>query len=308
MPAGQIAFTVGNGDANGIGVVNADGSGYRMLVEPKAIAGQPHGGTEGPAWIGPGRIMFDSNRNGGPDDWHLYTVDVAAGEPVQLTKGADGIENHGSLSRDGTFIAFDKYLPTGNPAEPWAGGSIVVADPDGRHERPVTSTPPGGFDEWPDISPDGQRIAFVRWSGDAGGLYTVNTDGSDLTLIVPAVMQPSRPRWSNDGRRIVLYDNADRFLAQSANVWVVNPDGSGLRQLTFEQRDGQAFYPTWSPDDRFILFVHHRRGASTNDLAVITAEGGAMCTLWAGQPNVLAWESDWAPPADHAGPGATPAP
>src|SRR6185295_15600578 len=91
---GRIAFTVGDSNANGIGVVNADGSNFRVVVEPKVIPGQPSGGTEAPRWIGPGRILFDSNRNGGPDDWHLFTVDESGGEPSQLTKGAEGIENH----------------------------------------------------------------------------------------------------------------------------------------------------------------------------------------------------------------------
>jgi Tol biopolymer transport system component len=293
IPGGRVAFTVGDGQANGIGVVNADGSGFQVVVEAKDIEGQPHGGTEGPTWMG-SRILFDSNRNGGPDDWHLFSVDAGGGTPVQITKGAEGIENHGVLARDGGFIAFAKYLATGDPKEPFGGGGIFVANPDGGHERQVTKTPMGGVDEWPDISPDGRRIAFGRGHVAEGGLYVVNVDGSGLTRIVPPSMEPSRPRWSNDGRRIVFHSNGERYMTESANVWVVNADGSGLGQLTFEKIDGQAFFPTWSPDDRFVLFVHKPRGIPKNDLAVIPSAGGAMCTLWAGTRASGAWESDWA--------------
>jgi Tol biopolymer transport system component len=276
--------------------VNADGSGYHTVVEAKDIPGQPNGGTEGPAWSGPGRLLFDSNRNGGPDDWHIFAVDADGGRLVQLTKGAEGIENFPVLSPTGTFMAFAKYLATGDPNEPFGGGGIFVAEPDARNERQVTRTPAGGVDEWPDISPNGRTIAFTRGHHveEGGGLYTVNVDGSSLTRIVPAAMEPRRPRWSADGRRIVFHSNGGRYMTESANVWVINADGSGLTQLTFENIDGQAFDPTWSPDDRFILFVHKPRGIPKNDLAVIPSVGGATCTLWAGSRAAGAWESDWA--------------
>ena len=297
LPGGRIAFTAGDGNANGIAVISADGAGYRMLVEPKVIAGQPHGGTEGPSWMGPDRILFDSNRSGGPDDWHLFTVDPKGGEPDQLTTNTNGIEYHGVPSPDGTTLAYGKALTTGVADPPLRDAGIFLSDADGSNERQVTETPPGGVDEWPDISPDGGRIAFGRGHlGDAGGLFVVNLDGSALTRLVPAQMEPSRPRWSADGRRIVFHVNGDRFLTVSSNVWVVNPDGSGLRQLTFENRDGQAFFPNWSPDDQYIVFVHHPPGSPTNNLAVIPSDGGAACTLWQGTSSNLAWESDWASP------------
>jgi Tol biopolymer transport system component len=301
LPSGRITFTVGNGQANGIGIVNADGSDFRRVVEPKDIAGQPHGGTEGPTWIGAGRILFDSNRMGGPDDWHLFTVDARDDDLIQITKGADGIEYHGDLSPDGTFLAYAKAVA--DPEVVFVDAGLFVADPDGRHERQLTKVPSGGVDEWPAISPDGKQIAFGRGHlGDNGGLMIVNADGSGLTRVVPTDLEPSRPRWSSDGRRITFSSNGDRFLTESANVWVVNADGTGLRQVTRESGGdlgGQAFYPTWSPDDVYLLFIHHRRGSGTNDLSVVPSAGGAICTLWKGTAAMGAWESDWAP-ADKA--------
>ena len=228
---------------------------------------------------------------------HLFTVDESGGEPVQLTMGGEGIENHGVLARSGAFIAFAKYLATGDPSEPFGGGGIFVAEPDGRNERQVTQTPEGGVDDWPDISPDGKQIAFTReYVGDAGGLMIVNTDGTGLKRLVPADVEPERARWSGDGRMILFHDNRRRHDTASANVWVMNADGSGQEQLTFEKVDAQAYYPTWSPDDKFILFDHHRRGSSSVDLAVIPSAGGQMCTLWKGTPGSGAAESDWAAP------------
>jgi Tol biopolymer transport system component len=296
LPGGRITFTVGNGQANGIGVVNADGSGFRVVVQAKDTPGQPHGGTEGPSWIGPGRILFDSNRTGGPDDWHIFAVEEEKAEPLQLTKGADGIEYHGDLAPDGSFMVYAKAVA--DPDVVFLDAGLFIADADGRHERQLTRVPAGGVDEWPAISPDGKRVAFGRHIGPDGGLKLVNIDGSGLTTIVPAEMQSIRPRWSSDGTRIAFSDNADRFLERSANVWVVNADGTGLRKLTDESggmNGGQAFMPTWSPDDAYLLFIHLRPGSGTNDLGVIPSGGGELCTLWLGTPGMGAWESDWAP-------------
>ena len=183
-----------------------------MLVEPKVIAGQPHGGTEGPSWVGSDRILFDSNRDGGPDDWHLFSVDGAGGDPVQITKGPTGSRTTQSSRLDGTFIALTKYLPTGNPAERVGWRRDLRRRSERRKRATGDRVPPGAVDEWPDISPDGNRIAFMRGHVGDGGLFVANVDGSDLTRIVSAEMEPSRPRWSADGSRIVFHSNGHRFL------------------------------------------------------------------------------------------------
>jgi TolB protein len=45
-------------------------------------------------------------------------------------------------------------------------------------------------------------------------------------------------------------------------IWVVNSDGSGLRQLTQQTTDGQDVDPMFSPDGRSILFTSTRGSAT----------------------------------------------
>ena len=55
------------------------------------------------------------------------------------------------------------------------------------------------------------------------------------------------PRWSPDGRQIVFWNETD-----TPAVWIVNADGTGLRQLT--STDLLAGDPDWSPDgERIVL-------------------------------------------------------
>lgn len=300
---GRIALTFGDGRTNGIATVNADGSDYQVTVEQGPSRDQPHGGTEAPRWTPEGRILFDSNRSGGPDDWHLFAVDAAGGDLTQLTGGDDGIENHPVLSADGSTLAYTKYLATPEGPGPFGGGGIFASDADGRNERQVTSVPEGAtpefpegaVDEWPDISPDGQRIVFTRGHTPEGGLYIVNIDGTGLQQLIDGDFQPLRPRWSPDGQLIVLHSNGGRFLTESANVWVIAPDGTGLRQLTFATGDDQAWAPDWSVDGRHIVYTH---GANID---IMNVEGTSRCTLRYPESGLYPNDSDWGPEvaSDH---------
>jgi TolB protein len=306
---GRVVMTAGIfGHAYGIATVNADGSDFRIIVEPGPERRQDFSGTEGPRWTPDGRILFDSNRAGGPDDWHNFAVNADGSGLVQLTGGADGIENYPVMSPDGSTLVYTKYLATSEGPASFGGGGIFASDPDGSIERQVTTVPEGtspefpegAVDEWPDISPDGTQVAFARRETDEGGLFVVNIDGSDLTRLVDAEVQPLRPRWSPDGEWIVFHVNHHRFETESANVWLIRPDGSDLRQLTFESVPGQAWAPDWSPDGEHLVFVHTQRDRS-GGLDVIGLDGTTTCRLWQGTGTDAGWDPDWGP-SSKAGP------
>jgi len=302
--AGRVAMTVGNLSRSlGIGTVNADGSDFRQVVEPDPQRDQPHNGTEAPRWTPDGRILFDSNRAGGPDDWHIFIVDADGGEPIQLTGGTDGGEYNAVMAPDSSTMVYAKVLATPGGPGPYGGGGIFASNPDGSNERQLAAVPPGvspefpegAEDEWPDISPDGRWVAFTRAHSSEGGLFIMNIDGSGLRRLINYDMQPERPRWSPDGTLIVFHTNSERFETESANVWVVAPDGSGLRQLTHESVPGQAWAPDWSPDGKHIVFVHTTTSRSTA-LDVIGLDGSTTCVLYQGGSTPAGWDPDWGPP------------
>jgi len=123
------------------------------------------------------------------------------------------------------------------------------------------------------FSPDNKRIVFVRAlmvrslvpEGDE--LWSAYTDGSKPTLILKMNASLSHPRYSPDGTKIVF----SALLADKANseIFVVNADGTGLKQLTYDGADDES--PTWSPDGTAIAWVTTR---STNAaIFVMNADG-----------------------------------
>ena len=79
---------------------------------------------------------------------------------------------------------------------------------------------------------DNGRISFWRFvpEDDALSIFTTRSDGSDLTRVTdfgPGVFAVFSD-WSPDGDRLAI--DSDR--SGSAQIWILNPDGSGARQLT----------------------------------------------------------------------------
>jgi D-alanyl-D-alanine carboxypeptidase len=299
---GRVAFALAIDGTPGIATINADGSDFRIIVDPDLLRQQPNGGSEAPRWTPDGRILFDSNLGSAAADANLFLVDATGGEPRQLTDSAGGIEYFASISADGALLAYGKGLATGDPANPHRHLGIHVSDATGQNERQLTMTPDGNLDEWVDFSPDGTQLAFNRQLGGEPGsarssIYLINVDGTNLRQITDPELNAIRPRWSPDGRLIAFSSNSENFEVENANVWLVAPDGSGLRQLTHQTGLSQAFFPDFSPDGQHIVYINHTANSGTQDLAILALDGSATCILYSGTRSRLANDMDWGPSA-----------
>ena len=82
---------------------------------------------------------------------------------------------------------------------------------------------------------------------------------------------------SPDGERtcLVIETVAEDKKKYHTNLWMVNTDGSDLRQFTYGKRSDGA--PVFSPDGRTIAFVSKR--ADNPGVYLINADGGEACEL-----------------------------
>ncbi|MGI8783790.1 MAG: protein kinase domain-containing protein [Acidobacteriota bacterium] len=235
--------------------------GQRDIWTLPAAGGQPIAVTAdkaldwNPVWSPDGEYLyFSSDRQGSMNLWRVRIDDqsgktLAAPEPV--TTGVAAWSQHASISRDGKQIAyaalvtrsnlqrvsFDPSTGTvkGKPTAITAGTRVVVA---------------------PDPSPDDQWLAFYS-QGKQEDLLIIRTDGTGQFQLTDDPHRNRVPRWSPDGKRLVFY--SDRSGAYQA--WAINPDGSGLQQLTHDPKLDLTDM-TWSPDGSRLACLDSRMGRS----------------------------------------------
>lgn len=120
------------------------------------------------------------------------------------------------------------------------------------------------------LSPDGQRIAFVRTDG---ALAVINTDGSDercLTCDIPA--RAYTPAWSPDGRRLAFAMSSP----QKTYLYLINVDGLQLTRLE-NAADATGADPAWAPDGQRLVFASSRDG--NGELYTINIDGTQLTRL-----------------------------
>jgi len=163
----------------------------------------------------------------------------AALEPVTTPSPSSGFV---SFSSDGRQLAYVQLARDWNVYK-------VGFDPSTEAivGQPVPVTQGSRELAFPDVSPDGQWIAFTSRLKPED-VFTVKTDGTGLRQLTDDIFQDRTPRWSPDGKRIAFMSNR----TGNWQVWTIKPDGSGLEQLTDAPGNGAAA-PTWSPDGARLL-------------------------------------------------------
>ncbi|MEU7581334.1 amidohydrolase family protein [Streptomyces sp. NPDC041068] len=126
------------------------------------------------------------------------------------------------------------------------GAGTAVGTGAGHHAITLTAATNGSAT----LSPAGDLlIAEIQ-----NVLWSVPRAGGEATALTAPELEPTRPVFSPDGRRIALC----AYRGGTFHLWLMNPDGTGLRQLTHGEWDDRG--PAWSPDGTRIAFSSERGG------------------------------------------------
>lgn len=198
-----------------------------------------------------------------------------------------GWEASPTLSADGQFIAFT-----------WAGKldgirQLYVERLGGTGPVQLTHSQAGGNIGPIVWSPGGDRIAFERWSGSAGDIYSIARDGGKETKILH--LQSANPSstidWSPDGTQLAFSQQPAGTNRLAAYLYDFRTNA--IRKLTSPPpKDWGDWDPKFSPDGSTIAF---KRVTSfwTDDIYLVPTAGGKPRRLTADQRGI--WGHAWVP-------------
>jgi Tol biopolymer transport system component len=245
-PGGRrIAFWSQSGGNRDVWTVQAAGG------EPVRVTHEPSTDWH-PVWSPDGKYLyFLSDRRGSMNLWRV-PIDESSGRaqgPAEQVPTPSAYTSYFSFSRDGRRVAYVNKID---------GSNIYKVEFDPARETVVGS--PGQITQgswraqFPDVSPDGQWLAFAG-RGKQEDLFVSRADGSNVRQLTDDEYLDRTPRWSPDGKRVGFHSTR----SGAYQIWTIAPDGSELRQMTRMVNAGTVYWPTWSPDGARVAFNIERR-------------------------------------------------
>jgi serine/threonine protein kinase len=200
-----------------------------------------------PVWSPDGKFIYFASDRGGMNLWRLAVDEktgAAIGSPEAIPTPSRYPFNF-SFSRDGKSLVYVRYESTTNvQSVPFDASSGKVTGEPSWVTRGYTGV------GTPQLSPDGERYV-ARWPHPSQeDIAIFNKDGSNLRALTNDRFQDRRPRWFPDGQRIAF--SSDRSGVNQ--IWEINADGTGLRQLTFAAENG-ADSPALSHDGKRLAYL-----------------------------------------------------
>ena len=250
------------------------------VIRPLTYTGRDYS----PAASGDGKtIAFVSERD---RKKRIWLRQVSGGGEQALTEGQDDFPR---LSPDGSMVLFIRTAPGGKPSlwrQNVVGGEarLVIED--------------AVYADW---SPDGKQMVFVRWRLEGqqarSSIWLIAPDGSGAREIYTARDQLTDPRFSPDGRRIVLSPQFQGGAPASFQIFRV--DGREAPQ-TVAADVGAISCPAWLGDDQIVysqalsasgavvgtpgrLMLQDLKSGKKETLLYLTASGYAMDVLGEGR-------------------------
>jgi Tol biopolymer transport system component len=206
----------------------------------------------------------------------IYVINVDGSGLQQLTN--DGVfDCFPRWSPDGARIVFGRLVPSTQQLVV----TTMLADGSGKTElsSPVWGIARSGF------TPDGKRILWeTQQAGFVSVLWIMDGDGADQKRLTAASLQAgetSAP--SPDGKHVVFINNQNSPTSLTNSLFVMNIDGSDIRQLTESVGTSHDVFPNYSPDGKQIVFASDRMSSDGSlEIFTINTNGSGITRIATG--------------------------
>lgn len=190
-------------------------------------------------------IVFASRREDGSGLWR---VNLTGGEPYGIAAADPGTSYESpSIAKGGSRLTYVHrnanvniwrlFKPRGFP---------------GLRARPAVFTT--HWDSQPDISPDGDRIAFASTQSGHREIWVADTDGRNQAQITMDDGGAKAPKWSPEGTELAFQWTRNG----QTDIYLVSAEGGPPSRLT--KSPSEDTVPVWSRDGRAVYFSSNRSG------------------------------------------------
>jgi Tol biopolymer transport system component len=241
----------------------------------------------------------------------LYLMRPDGSDAHEIAIELAGDAAHPDWSPDGKRLALD--LGTDGGSEIW------VVDADGTNavaivRRSTDCAISCGEVAEPAWSPDGSKIAFVRFQLGASGLEAAvievqDVAGGDRRVLfkAPSKTALDDPRWSSDGRSIVFTmtrypeTQINPGTATGSAIAVISVAEEGAKPIVLTDWSMYANYPDWRPGSGDIVFSTYGLGEfqatdEPSNLYTIKPDGAGLTALTSfGRAEQRATQPTWTP-------------
>jgi ell wall binding domain 2 (CWB2)/WD40-like Beta Propeller Repeat len=204
-----------------------EGEGFRGSVIPKDLT----------FWWGGRYVVFSSNGQlgYGPSDgsWAPEPLLTSSQEPSTVCDDDPTVSPTGLLAF-GRRINYGCYDYDGIWVYDSSVGTVKQIIADGSQ---------------PAFSPDGTKLAFVRYPADGGTsqIFTANADGTDAKQITTGPRSYANPSWSADGSRIIFDADTATDGSDVHTTEYIDPATGTYTKVADHQEGNFGYNPSWQP-------------------------------------------------------------
>jgi Tol biopolymer transport system component len=204
----------------------------------------------------------------GPSKLELYVANADGTGEHRLLPQSQNLDYNASFSPDGKWIVFTSERSGAGQGQ----ADLWRVHPDGSGLERLTSEP--SVEDAGVLSPDGAKLAYVSTKGGAKttNIWVLdlktkaarNLTSDDKSTPSPTMNSNFRPSWSPDGKWIAFSsDRGEKWAGaevgagvghtQPLSLYVIRPDGTGLRRITTTSPALSTGEPRWTRDGQKLL-------------------------------------------------------